>query len=234
MGSYRDIMQVCLNGHVITERFNTHPEFRENYCTNCGQKTITKCPTCKADIPGDIVYDDMVILSGFAPVAPQICKNCGNRFPWFEIRQKENEEELAKKRNAEEERKFEKKMATVKKIEVKIEGHGNVVNLGSMVENVISNTLKLTQAGNNDIAAAIENLTKAVNSESSLTENEKQQYLEQLKTLSEEALKPVDKRLPKSVLQTIINFGLGALSMSGNLAQVWSTWGPAIKAFFLP
>jgi hypothetical protein len=233
MGSYRDTMQVCLNGHVITDRFNTSPEFRKNFCTECGEKTITKCPNCKADIPGDMLYDSIVVLGGFGSFAPKICDNCGSKFPWFETRKKQDAEELAKLKAEEEEKKLEKKLATVKKIEVKIEGHGNVVNLGSMIDNVISNTLKLTQAGDKEIAIALENLTKAISSDTGIEDNEKQQYLEQLNTLSEEALKPVDKRLPKSVLQTIINFGLGTLSATGNIAKIWSTWGPAIKSFFL-
>ena len=43
MGSYRDTMQVCLSGHVITDRFNTSTQFRKNFFTECGEKTITKC-----------------------------------------------------------------------------------------------------------------------------------------------------------------------------------------------
>jgi len=233
MGSYTDTMQVCLNGHVITDRFNTSPQFRKNFCTECGEKTITKCQSCGTDIPGDIIYESIVVLGGFGSVAPKICSNCGNKFPWFELRKKQDQEVIQNRKREEEEKKLEKKLAAVKKIEVKIEGHGNVVNMGSMIDTVISNTLKLTQAGDKDIAIALETLTKAIGKTNDFEDAEKQQYLEQLTTLSDEALKPVDKRLPKSVLQNIINYGLGTLGAAGNVAQIWSTWGPVIKGYFL-
>lgn len=233
MSSYQDTMQVCLNGHVITDRYNTHPDFRKNFCTECGEKTITKCQHCSADIPGDMIYDSIVVIGGFESYAPKICANCGGKFPWFEKRKKEDEDERKQRQLDADEKKLERKLAAVKKIEVKIEGHGNVVNMGSMVDNVISNTLKLTQAGDKEIAVALESLTKAISSNATIDDPAKQQYLEQLNTLSEEALKPEDKRLPKSVLQTMITYGLGTLSAAGNLAEVWGTWGPAIKLFFL-
>lgn len=233
MADYQDTMQVCLNGHVITERYNTNPQFRKNFCTECGEKTITKCPNCNAEIPGDMIYDSFVILGAFGSYAPKICANCGQKFPWFEKQEKADEEYKKNRKVEEEDKKLERKLAAFKKIEVKIEGHGNVVNMGSMIDNVISNTLKLTYSGNKEIAESIENLTKAISSSTELGENDKKQYLEQLTTLSEEALKPVEARLPRSVLQPIINFGLGTLAAAGNLAEVWNTWGPAIRAFFL-
>lgn len=233
MGSFKDTMQVCLNGHVITDRYNTAPEFRKNFCTDCGEKTITQCPNCNADIPGDMIYDSIVVLGGMGSVAPKICENCGEKFPWFETLKKKDEEKTATFNKEEEAKKQEKRLASVKKIEVKIEGHGNVVNMGSMVDNVIANTLKLSYAGDNDIAVALKSLTEAISSSTELQENDKKQYLEQITTLSEEALKPPNERLPKSVLQPIIKFGLGALGAAGSLAEVWGTWGPVISAFFL-
>jgi hypothetical protein len=233
MADFRDTMQVCLNGHVITDRYHTNPQFRKKYCTDCGEQTIIQCPKCMAEIPGDMIYDNIVILDGFGSYAPNICAECGSKFPWFEKQKQADEKRNAKRKIEEDEKKLEKKMASVKKIEVKIEGHGNVVNLGSMIDNVISNTLKLSQSGDNDIAVALENLTKEISASKELNEIVKKQYFEQLTTLSEEALKPAEKRLPKSVLQTMINFGLGTLGAAGHLAEVWLAWGPAIKAFFL-
>ena len=121
MGSYRETMQVCMNGHVITDRYNSSPEFRKNFCTTCGEKTITKCPSCKVDIPGDMIYDSIVVLGGHASVAPKICANCGEKFPWFEIRKKKDEEYIARQQLEAEEKKFERKLSAVKQIEVKVE-----------------------------------------------------------------------------------------------------------------
>jgi hypothetical protein len=228
----KDTMQVCLNGHVITDLYNSRPDLRKKFCSECGAETITNCPNCHVPIPGEYINNSFVMI-GFDKFAPKICENCGTKFPWFDLYKQQDEEEKQKIKEAEEGKKQLHKKSTAKKIEVKIEGHGNVVNLGSMIDNVISNSIKLNQSGDEKIATALENLTKAINSESTLGEKEKGQYLEQLQTLSEEAIKPVDKRLPKSVLKTVIDFGLGSLSAIGKLSTAWTTWGPAIKTFFL-
>lgn len=39
-----DAAQICMNGHVITRMFHDSPEFRQNFCDKCGEKTITTCP----------------------------------------------------------------------------------------------------------------------------------------------------------------------------------------------
>ncbi|MBL3307802.1 DUF2321 domain-containing protein, partial [Klebsiella pneumoniae] len=45
MGHY-DIQQVCLNGHQVTANYSSSPEFRRDFCATCGEKTITRCPSC--------------------------------------------------------------------------------------------------------------------------------------------------------------------------------------------
>lgn len=75
-----DIQQVCLNGHQITDSYNNHPEYRKRFCQKCGKPTITKCPQCKASIPGHH-YPKGVIVAIRTPV-PSHCHNCGNPYPW--------------------------------------------------------------------------------------------------------------------------------------------------------
>lgn len=79
--SWRDIMQVCLNGHVINTGFKKYPQHNKEYCNKCGEKTITQCPNCEAPIPGDM-QDTGVAVIGFKRTAPDHCESCGEPFSW--------------------------------------------------------------------------------------------------------------------------------------------------------
>lgn len=75
----RDVQQVCLNGHQITEAAVARPEEKSDHCPKCGEKTITACG-CGAPIPGRKPK-----LHGFStPLA--YCGKCGSAFPWTEKR----------------------------------------------------------------------------------------------------------------------------------------------------
>lgn len=80
MGKY-DVMQVCLNGHLITASFNQYPSMRNNQCPNCGLRTITTCPECGTDIPGEYISSFPVGFRDDIKV-PSNCHNCGASFPW--------------------------------------------------------------------------------------------------------------------------------------------------------
>ena len=81
--SWRDTMQVCLNGHVINDGYRKYPEFNKDFCNSCGEKTITNCPNpeCDKPIPGDL-QDTGVVAIGFSKSAPDFCEHCGEPFPW--------------------------------------------------------------------------------------------------------------------------------------------------------
>ncbi len=51
---FQDVMQVCLNGHVITDLARTYPERRRTACDRCGAATIDRCPTCGTELPGAV------------------------------------------------------------------------------------------------------------------------------------------------------------------------------------
>jgi hypothetical protein len=76
----RDVMQVCLSGHVITDVLASHPEQGSSHCDRCGAPTLSRCPTCGEEIPG------AAPLAGLMPIgrrpAPQHCPSCGAAFPW--------------------------------------------------------------------------------------------------------------------------------------------------------
>jgi len=76
----QDVMQVCRNGHVITDLLRTFPERGLTHCDRCGVDTIDRCPTCGQELPGAFV------VAGLQPVGlrqrPQYCAACGVAFPW--------------------------------------------------------------------------------------------------------------------------------------------------------
>lgn len=47
-----DVMQVCLNGHQITDEVIFTPQHKKPFCPECGAATITACPECQAPIQG--------------------------------------------------------------------------------------------------------------------------------------------------------------------------------------
>lgn len=78
-----DVAQICLNGHVITESYNSAPEFRKNYCSRCGAKTVIACEQCETQIQGRLIGSSVVFL-GSIPTAPRFCHGCGHPYPWTE------------------------------------------------------------------------------------------------------------------------------------------------------
>jgi hypothetical protein len=75
-----DVMQVCRNGHVITDMLRAHPESGLSHCDRCGAVTLERCLTCGHELRG------AVALSGPRPLgtgpAPLYCAICGAAFPW--------------------------------------------------------------------------------------------------------------------------------------------------------
>ncbi|HEV2949717.1 MAG TPA: DUF2321 domain-containing protein [Gemmataceae bacterium] len=76
----QDVMQVCRNGHVITDLLHTYPDRGSSHCDRCGETTLDRCATCGMEIPG------AVHVPGLVPVgrlqAPEFCASCGAPFPW--------------------------------------------------------------------------------------------------------------------------------------------------------
>ncbi len=76
----RDVMQVCLRGHVITDAFASHPELGSRYCERCGAPTLSRCPTCGQDLPGAAPLPGLATIG--RRVAPEHCPGCGAPLPW--------------------------------------------------------------------------------------------------------------------------------------------------------
>lgn len=88
----QDVMQVCRNGHVITDLLRTYPERALTHCDRCGATAMDRCPTCGHELPGAIV------VPGLQPVgarpAPHYCSMCGAAFPWTRQRRSPRRESL--------------------------------------------------------------------------------------------------------------------------------------------
>ncbi len=81
-GRAYDTAQICLQGHCINDSVTTYPRFNENYCTRCGQPTVTVCRHCRAEIRGH-TYGSATTGSY---VVPSFCHECGAAYPWTEGR----------------------------------------------------------------------------------------------------------------------------------------------------
>lgn len=77
-----DVMQICLNGHIANDSFNSKPERNKSFCSECGEKTITKCSECGNQIQGAKLTRPTYPVK----VAPNNCQSCGIKFPWINKR----------------------------------------------------------------------------------------------------------------------------------------------------
>jgi hypothetical protein len=82
-----DLMQVCLNGHMITAHANLHYSFRKAFCPGCGSETILACTKCSAGIQGTYHWPPGKGISRSPKNPPAFCHGCGHPYPWTEARQ---------------------------------------------------------------------------------------------------------------------------------------------------
>lgn len=79
----QDVMQVCRNGHVITDLLRTFPERGRTHCDRCGAPTLDHCLTCGRELPGAVPVPGLVPLG--TPQPPGYCSVCGAAFPWSKL-----------------------------------------------------------------------------------------------------------------------------------------------------
>lgn len=81
-----DTLQVCLNGHLITDHFHNNPHDRKDHCSICGEKTTYTCQGCNKEIQGArLMRINGILCPNYdkTPI-PDYCKHCGLAFPWTE------------------------------------------------------------------------------------------------------------------------------------------------------
>jgi hypothetical protein len=76
----QDVMQVCRNGHVVTNQMRTCPEQSRHHCERCGATTLHACSTCGQELRGALVVPGLQPIG--VPGPPHFCSNCGAVFPW--------------------------------------------------------------------------------------------------------------------------------------------------------
>lgn len=79
--SYYDTMQVCVNGHKITDFYDSNPEYRQDRCSICGAKTIKECQKCGEPIRGHHHTPGLAVV-GFETPIPKFCHKCGTKYPF--------------------------------------------------------------------------------------------------------------------------------------------------------
>lgn len=113
-------------------------------------------------------------------------------------------------------------------------GQFGYLNVGDIqnVESISVNLSNLVQNNHKGLATALESITKAIDEEESLTNEQKSEALEQVSELARQATLEPASRTSKGVVKAVAQ-GLGSvLSAAGGTATVWSTWGPEIAKFF--
>lgn len=75
-----DVMQVCRNGHVITDRLRSDPQSGRFHCERCGASTLDRCLTCGHELPGAGRVVGLIPIGAWP--APRQCPTCGAAFPW--------------------------------------------------------------------------------------------------------------------------------------------------------
>jgi hypothetical protein len=77
-----DVALVCLNGHIVNDRFVASPQFNKKFCDKCGEATIAACPACNKPIQGDYIDPSYTVVGMGQVPAPGFCQHCGKPFPW--------------------------------------------------------------------------------------------------------------------------------------------------------
>ncbi len=109
-----------------------------------------------------------------------------------------------------------------------------ILNTGQIknIESININIGKLNDAGSDEVADALKNITSAVAESTELAADVKSNTLEQLESLSKQAILPANERTKPGVMKAVFTTLSATLAAAGNLAGIWSAWGPAIQKFF--
>ncbi|HEX8609287.1 MAG TPA: hypothetical protein VF679_11660 [Pedobacter sp.] len=109
-----------------------------------------------------------------------------------------------------------------------------ILNAGEIenVQSISVNVSSLVNSGHDEVAKALKELTEAVASSSEISPDERAYVLENLEELSKQAALLPGERAKSGVLKSVLSGVASTLGAAGGLAEVWSTWGSMIRAFF--
>lgn len=100
------------------------------------------------------------------------------------------------------------------------------------VHSISVNISGLAQAGYEEAAEALKKIAEAVTHSAEIAAAERSELLELLEELSTQAVLSSSQRAKPGVIRGILTGLATGLAAAGGLAEVWSTWGPAILTFF--
>jgi hypothetical protein len=106
-----------------------------------------------------------------------------------------------------------------------------VLNLGSIVGSVEAHLAAVADPDAEEARQALETLAQAVLDEEALPDEERQQLLESVDLLAQEAGAPPARRRG-SVIRTVLSSLAASLAAAGSLTEVWSAVGPSLLHFF--
>lgn len=109
-----------------------------------------------------------------------------------------------------------------------------MLNTGQIknIKSININIAKLNRVGSDEVADALKNIASAVAESTDLADLDKSNTLEQLGSLSEQAILPQNEQVKPGVIKAVISTISTTLAAAGSLAGIWATWGPVIKNFF--
>jgi hypothetical protein len=106
-----------------------------------------------------------------------------------------------------------------------------VLNLGSVVGSVQAHLAVVAGPDADEVRRALEALARAVIDEEALPDERRQQLLESIDLLAQEAgVAPAQRR--GSVIRTVLSGLAASLAGAASLAEVWSAVGPSLLHFF--
>jgi hypothetical protein len=114
-----------------------------------------------------------------------------------------------------------------------VHGDVGVVNQGIVkhIESIAGRHTQIFLPSPRETAQALAKVAEAVREEPTLGPAMRREQLDRLLQLAQQTELPAAKRSPSFGRATVRALD-AALSRAGNLADIWSAWGPTIKAFF--
>ena len=109
-----------------------------------------------------------------------------------------------------------------------------VFNAGEInsLDSISTNIATLEKSDSPKIAEALCVVAESVTNNQEVSPEQREELLDIIEEISEQATLETDKRRKTAVIKSLLGglaMGMGAV---GSLAEVWSTWGPAILKFF--
>jgi hypothetical protein len=106
-----------------------------------------------------------------------------------------------------------------------------LLNLGTIVGDVETHLAALDEPGTEKVREALRSLAQAVLNDESLSQERREELIESVDLLAEEAGK-VPNRRRGALVRSVLSGLTASLSAAGSLAAVWSAVGPTLVQFF--